>query len=349
MKKLILLFGIITVAGCKSNLATSTSEKEISEVKTFTGQQVTGLSISDNGRIFANFPRWRKGVENSVEEIAENGDANAYPNESWTNWEIGDSLKENEFVGVQSVIAFEDDLYVLDTRNVLFKGVLDNPRVFVFDLNSNKLKRTYILQENSFHQDSYINDLRIDKKNQKAYLTDSGHAGIVVLDLKSGNSKRVLNDHSSTLAEVDHLTIDGEKWSNTIHSDGIALDTKNDLLYYHALTGYSLFAVPTDILINGSEKEIEKSVQFVAKTSAPDGMILDKNGNLYLADLENHGIMKSDISTGKMSVFAQGDKIRWADTFSIYNNYLYYTNSRINEITGSIENMEFQINKISLD
>ncbi len=348
MKKLILLIGILSLFGCKSIITPKPTDKEITEVKSFTGQQVTGISLSDEGRMFVNFPRWRKGVDNSVLEINKNGASIPYPDKSWNTWEIDKPLKDSVFVGVQSVIAFENELYVLDTRNPLFKGVLDNPRVFVFDLKSNQLKKTYILQENSFHKDSYINDLRIDKKKQKAYLTDSGHAGIVVLDLVTGNTKRVLDNHSSTLAETDHLMIDGKKWVNTVHSDGIALDTENDLLYFHALTGYSLYAIPTNILINATEVEIEKSVKFIAKTTAPDGMILDKNGNLYLADLVNHSIMKFDISMRKMTLFVRSDKIRWADTFSIYNNDLYFTNSRINEIDGSIINMQFNINKLSL-
>ena len=349
MKKLVFLLAIISLVGCKSIVTSKQSVKEITEITSFTGQQVTGISISDEGRMFANFPRWRKGVENSVVEVTKNGASMPYPNKSWNTWEIDKPLKDSIFVGVQSVIAFEDELYVLDTRNPLFKGVLDNPRVFVFDLKTNELKRTFIFQEESFHQDSYINDLRIDKKKHKAYFTDSGHAGIVVLDLLSGNTKRVLNDHPSTLAETDHLTIDGKKWVNKVNSDGIALDTENDLLYYHALTGYSLYAIPTNILINGTEKEIKDSVQFISKTTAPDGMILDKNGNLYFADLENSSIMKFDISTKNMSLFAKSYKIRWADTFSIYNNDLYFTNSRINEINGPISDMKFDINKISLE
>ena len=349
MKKLVFLLAIISLVGCKSIVTSKQSDKEITEITSFTGQQVTGISISDEGRMFANFPRWRKGVENSVVEVTKNGVSMPYPNKSWNTWEIDKPLKDSIFVGVQSVIAFEDELYVLDTRNPLFKGVLDNPRVFVFDLKTNELKRTFIFQEESFHQDSYINDLRIDKKKHKAYFTDSGHAGIVVLDLLSGNTKRVLNDHPSTLAETDHLTIDGKKWVNKVNSDGIALDTENDLLYYHSLTGYSLYAIPTNILINGTEKEIKDSVQFISKTTAPDGMILDKNGNLYFADLENSSIMKFDISTKNMILFAQSYKIRWADTFSIYNNDLYFTNSRINEINGPISDMKFDINKISLE
>lgn len=349
MNKIVLIISIATIISCKSITAPATSERNIEEVISFKGQQVTGLSISDQGRMFVNFPRWRKAVENSVVEIDKNGISHAFPNENWNSWEIGRTPKDSIFIGVQSVIVSNDELYVLDTRNALFKGVIDNPRVFVFDLKTDTLKRTYIFEDDSFHKDSYINDLRIDKKKEKAYFTDSGHAGLVVLDLVNGTTKRVLNDHYSTLAEKDHLIIDGDSWNNSVHSDGIALDTENDLLYYHALTGYKLYAVPTEILINSTEEAIQKEVKFIKKTPAPDGMLFDTKGNLYFADLEQQKIMKLNISSGKMNTFAEGEKIKWADSFSIYKNSLYYTNSRINEITGPIKNMEFSINKISLD
>jgi hypothetical protein len=63
-------------------------------------------------------------------------------------------------------------------------------------------------------------------------------------------------------------------------------------------------------------------------------MIFDENGTLYFADLENNKIMyrKQDGSIHPSGRW----KIRWADTFSIYNNYLYFTNSRINEVTADI-------------
>ncbi|CDF80788.1 major royal jelly protein [Formosa agariphila KMM 3901] len=318
------------------------------EVAVFKGQQVTGVTVSDKGRIFANFPRWRKGVENSVVEVVEEGKPKAFPNPKWNSWTLGDPTSENVFVAVQSVVAFENNLYVLDTRNPLFNGVIENPRVFMFDLLTNEHIKTFILQEGTFHKDSYINDLRIDKKRGKIYLTDSGHAGLVVVDLKLGTSFRVLNDHNSTLAETDFLNFSGSKWVNTVHSDGIALDTKNDLLYYHALTGYSLYAVSTDILAKGNQKEIEDDVKFIMKTSAPDGMIFDEMGNLYLGDLEYNKIMKVNPVEGAIETFYEGEDVRWADTFSIYKDTLYYTNSRINEANDNIDNLSFTINKLNI-
>jgi hypothetical protein len=39
-------------------------------------------------------------------------------------WEIGSAV-EDQKIGVQSVVAFENKLYVLDTRSPLFGAVLD--------------------------------------------------------------------------------------------------------------------------------------------------------------------------------------------------------------------------------
>lgn len=350
---LLLLLAVISLSSCKKETKKTpdTSKKveiipTIKEIASFKGQQVTGVTVTNEGRIFVNFPRWRTGVAAAVKEV-KNGKSSAYPTEKWNTWEIGKKLNDSVFVAVQSVIAFENDLYVLDTRNPQFKGVLDAPRLFVFDLKTNKLKRTYIFPKESYHNDSYLNDLRVDKANGSIYLTDSGHAGLVVLNLETGSTKRVLDDNIATKAEFDHLTIKGKEWKNVVHSDGIAINPINNKLYFHALSGYTLYAIDIQTLLQGTATEIEKAVEKIAKTSAPDGMIFDSKGNLYYADLEQNAIMKMDAG-GVITLFVKGDKIRWADTFSIFNNVLYYTNSRINEIDGPIDNMTFTLNTIKL-
>ncbi|QXP55649.1 SMP-30/gluconolactonase/LRE family protein [Cellulophaga sp. HaHa_2_95] len=353
MKSILPLFLVVLLfISCKQStkepkeISVTTKAPEVTTVASFSGQQVTGVTVTTTGRIFVNFPRWRKGVINSVLELGKKT-KEPFPNKEWNSWEIGDKVEAHKFVGVQSVVAFEDKLYVLDTRSPLFQEVVDAPRIFVFDLTTKALEHTYILTENAYHANSYINDLRVDKKNNKIYFTDSGNSGLVILDLKTETFDRVLDEHSSTAAEQGYLTFTDGKWMNTVHSDGIALDTKNDKLYYHALTGYSLYSIPTKALLSEDELDLEKAVTLEAKTSAPDGMIFDKNGNLYYADLENNKIMYRE-PNGSVHSLLEGDKVRWADTFSIYDNHLYYTNSRINEVTADISEMEFTVNRVYL-
>jgi sugar lactone lactonase YvrE len=116
------------------------------------------------------------------------------------------------------------------------------------------------------------------------------------------------------------------------------------VLYYHALTGYNLYAIPTEAL-NGTASDVEAAVNLVAKTPAPDGMIINGSGHLFLADLEHNKIMQMKLPNGPLTVFAEGADLKWVDTFSILGNDLYFTTSRINEAQGDISGLSFCIYK----
>lgn len=313
------------------------------QVAVFKGIQVTGIAVSDKGRIFANFPRWREPIPFSLVEVLSDGSYAPYPNAEWNVLKTNQDKKSNHFVAIQSVLADGQDLYVLETNNPQFKGVQDCPKLYVFDLNTNLLKQTYNFPEGSFRKNSYINDLRVDKKRQVVYCTDSGVGGIVVLDLKTGTAKRYLDQHKVTMAETNQLTCSNGVWKNTVHSDGIEFDAKNDILYFHALTAYTLYGIKIDHLLRNDISQI-----MAITTAAPDGLIMDKKGTIYYGDLEHDAIHYLD-RKGKIGVLTNNKaKVKWADSFAIYKDYLYYTNSRINEAIGDIQQLDFTIYKMKL-
>ncbi|CAM1361653.1 Major royal jelly protein [Tenacibaculum litopenaei] len=343
---------VLLVSACntkdtkKKGIAKKATETPV-KVAEVSGQQLTGITVSD-GRVFVNFPRWRSNVAMSVAALQPDGRFTPYPDAAWNQWTLESDLSDTAFVAVQSVVAFKGKMFVLDTRNPLFQGVLDAPRVLVFNLATDKLTAIYKLPTEAYHKDSYINDIRVNNSGTRAYITDSGHAGLIVLNLETGTAKRVLDEHSSTSSEQNQLMIDGKAWKNSVHSDGIALDTVSNTLYYHALTGYQLYAIPTEILENGTAEAVEKAVVKVAKTAAPDGMIWYK-GNLFYADLEQHRIDQLNLTTKEIRPFTSGAHVRWADTFSIDQGYLYYTNSRIHEAGADVSGLDFSIYKLKLE
>lgn len=316
----------------------------LKEVTAFKGIQVTGITIDGNGRIFVNFPRWRDGIPFSVAEVMKDGSPVAYPNKEMNTWENGMDISSDKFVCVQSVIADGGELYVLDTKNPSMKQIIDIPAIYVFDLRTNKLVKTYKL-EDSVKQKSYTNDLRVDRKAGKIYLTDSGAPGLIVVDIETGENYRVLDDHPFTRAEVNHIDAGGKGYDGTIHSDGIALDKKNGILYFHALTGYTLYGIPTSQLIS---RKIDEEKIFRMKTPAPDGMIMDNNGKLYMGDLEKSAVVYLTPDKKEIRTLVQGGNISWPDTFAIYKDELYFTNSRIHEAIGDISDMIFPVDKIKL-
>lgn len=322
----------------------SETKEKIIPVASFKGIQVTGITVAENGRLFANFPRWRKGVPYSVVEVKENGDSREYPDKATNQWEIGDKPDPDKFICVQSVVAYQNKLYVLDTKSPLMQGTVAVPTIYVYDLDTDQLVKAYPL-ERSTCKNSYTNDLRVDDKKGKIYLTDSGAPGLIVVDMESGENYRILDGHRFTSAETDHLQIGDVTYQGTVHSDGIALDRENDILYFHALCGYTLYGVPTDQLIH---EEIDEKKIFQMKTPAPDGMILDEKGNLYLGDLEKSAVCYLPPDRKEVKTLIEGGDISWPDTFSIYDGHLYYSNSRLHEAQGDISDMTFTVNKIKL-
>lgn len=341
--KLAKLTAISLVVASVSVYALNTCCNHAEKVASFKGQQLTGITVSQTGRIFTNFPKWREGVKNDVVEVFADNVYSAYPNEEWNSWNIGDEVTDNKFISVQSVVDHGGKLYVLDTANPMFKGLLTSPRLFVFDLETNKLEKTYKFKAENYKPNSYYNDLRVDDKLNKVYITDSGEAGLIVLDIATGDNIRVLDNSKYTKADTNHLMFNGKKWENVVHSDGIALDRQNDILFIHALTGYWMYGFKTSDLT----KEDPQPVSSI-KTAAPDGMFIDKVGNLYFADLENHKIQYLMEDRKTIKTLVEGRNVKWADTFDVYNCELYYTNSRIHEATGDISNLEFTINKVDI-
>ncbi|GAB3168911.1 SMP-30/gluconolactonase/LRE family protein [Telluribacter humicola] len=327
--------------------------KQLTKVASFKGVQVTGVTMSDGGRLFACFPRWRDGVPFSVVEVDEDGSYTPYPDESWNHWQ--GAPQENKFTCVQAVYAHGNSLFVLDPASPEMKGVVGNPALYEFDLNTDLLKNKWIFDRKIAQEQSYLNDLRIDEEYNRIYITESGTGAIILLDIVSGVARRLLDNHPSTKAEDIYLTVEGEKWLREgkqpqMHADGIALSPDKAFLYYHSLTGYHLYRVSTDILTSEiiDEEKLEQQVENLGKTPAPDGMIFDQNDNMYMADLEKNAVVYRT-PEGEIKTLVQDEQIKWADTFTLDGRgNLLFTTSRIHEAVGDISDMEFCIYSVPL-
>lgn len=328
MKQLIRQIGlsILLLAGSVFTNHALAHENGIKTIAS-SNKQWTGVAVSNQGRVFVNFPKWSDNVPVSVAEIID-GKAVAYPNKKWNN-----SKKTNAFVAVQSVVIDKKDrLWVLDTRNPQFNGVLKGgPVLYQFNLKTDKKEAEFHFPKGVYMTDSYFNDVRIDTQKEIAYMTDSGNGALIIIDLKTKKSKRVLDNHFSTHSEVDFLKCNGKLWRNSVHSDGIALTPNREYLYYIALTGHTLYRIKTDDLNNFdlSDTQLAEAVETVQTIPATDGMLFDNTGNLWLGGLEDNSvnILKEN---GKLVKAIQNESIRWADSFAQDSNgNIYFTTSQI--------------------
>jgi sugar lactone lactonase YvrE len=307
----------------------------------------TGVAVSHEGRIFVNYPRWSPEVAVSVAEISPSGDVVPFPNGEWNTRDSGLD-PANHFICVQSVYVDRHNyLWILDPANPLFQGVVTGgAKLLKVDLLSNQVIQKVVFDTSIAPSGSYLNDVRIDTDLGYAYISESGKGAIVVVNLNSGESRRVLDSHPSTKAENITLTIEGKQWGGKVHSDGLALDISGEYLYYQALTGRSLYRIKTEFLQDTTlrEAQLGEKVEFVVESGASDAIEFAADGSLYFTSLEYNAIRRFT-PEGKVETLIQDSLLKWPDSFSITpNDTIYLTTSQIH--LGSNPAQPYRIFKI---
>ena len=198
------------------------------------------------------------------------------------------------------------------------------PKLVRIDLRTNRVAQVIPFDETVAPQGSYLNDVRFSPDGRHAYLTDAGAKGaLVVVDLQDGKARRVLDGHPSTQPEKDAVVkIDGRELRRPdgrgveFAADSIALSPDGRTLYWKALTGRTLYRIPTDTLNNSrsSEKEVEARVERVGQTEPTDGLWIDGRGRLYLSAIEQDAVKVRD--GDRTTTLVQDKRLRWPDTVS---------------------------------
>jgi sugar lactone lactonase YvrE len=302
--------------------------------------QITGVSVSKSGRVFINFPRWSDRYLNAVVEVMPDGSTKPYPDEHWNRWDMKTEHAGQQFVCVQSVVVDADALWVLDPAVPLFAATVPGgPKLVKINLKSNQVERVIAFGADVVKPGSYLNDIRLDNGRNVAYITDSGVGGVVVLDLESGKSRRVLDGHPSVLVENGvKVVVDGKELLEfgkppQFQADSIALSPDGAYLYYKAITAKNLYRIKTSALRDASlaADRLAASVEKVAEIFPTDGFWMDKKGNLYLSDVTHNAVARRN-ANGKVEQLVSDPRLQWPDTFSEGpDGAIYFTASHINE------------------
>ena len=316
----------------------------LQEVARFDQYQPTGIAVSKTGRVFVNFPLWSEHHRYSVVELMPDGSVKPYPNEQWNAWKEGDQTTSaaHAFVCVQSVWVDDDDsLWILDPASPHMEGVIPGaPKLVKVNLATNEVARVYTFDDSVAPLKSYLNDVRVDPKRKYAYMTESGLGAIIALNLQTSQAKRLLDQHPSTKAEkgitvkvqgVDVRDPGGQ--TPQVNADGIALSKDGEYLYYHPLTGKTLYRIRTELLrdLSESSEALGEGVEEVGETVVCDGMMIDDAGKVYHTALERNAITRFDPGSKEMETLVQNDRISWPDSvaFGPNRDELYFTTSQI--------------------
>ena len=278
-----------------------------------------GIATTREGRAFASFPS-ADGPGVGCEELFTDGQHHAYPNAQWNSYP-GASAK-HAFVHVNALrIGPEGDLWIVDAgaAGIGQAAVKGGARLFQVDLASNTIRRIYDLAR-AVHHLTYVDDVRFNRDN--AYLTDAGEPGIIILNLQSGNVRRVLDGDPSTVDGRDmyadeRLLVDADGKSLRAHADQLEISPDGKYFYYQPASG-PLARIETrwleDVTLSDSERS--SHVEQWLDTPTSGGTAIDADGNLYLSDTKERRILK--ITPDKaVTVLIADPRLIWSDAMWI--------------------------------
>ncbi len=333
-----LLLGLAwTSAVIGSTSAESTIEKtapafprgrvDIQLVAYFPNQQATGVAISKSGRIFLSLPRLTSDVPISVGELVD-GKIVAYPNPEWNafrNSRASDNVPESEFVCAQAVVMdHHDHLWVVDPATPGGKGrTVGQAKLVEIDVQSDRILRTLPFDVGTTPPSSSINDVRFSPDDQFAYLSDVGQPGsLIVMNLKKGDSWRVLSGHPSTQYDPTVTTTfkgkplvsrDGKPFH--LNVDGIEISPDGRTFYWQAFTGKTVYSLSTAVLQDPKLAAGAKP-QSVATTHAADGLWIDAAGRFYVTNPGENSIEVADQVGKPLSILVKDNRMHWPDSFA---------------------------------
>jgi len=313
--------------------------------------QVTGVTVSEDNRIFVNFPRWTEDTAVSVAELLADGSVKPYPSEEWNSWRNArkdEVSPEDHWVCVQSVVADgRGSLWVLDPAAPAQSHVVDGgPKLVRIDLASNSVKQTIAFGEDTAPQGSYLNDVRFSPEGDFAYITDSGVQGaLLVVEIASGKAARVLDGDASTQMKKGlNVKADGKVLHRPdgrgveFSADGIELSGDGQYLYWQAIKGDTLYRIKTELLRGAGMRgeDLSSSVENYGTNGVNDGLLIPRGTNrMLLTSVEENAIRMRDLDQGPgapIQTLVQDQRLRWPDTFSQGpDGTVYVTSSHIQD------------------
>jgi hypothetical protein len=299
---------------------------------------LTGVK-SHNSILFVSVPRWRHGVPSTLNTVTPDGKLQPWPSwalqntSSYSNLWYVQSMEVDSTAGVMWVLDV-GRLNIFDTNPALV--VNGPPKLLAFDIASKTLLSTFVFPNDvAPYENSFLNDLVIDRTNSFIYITDAiGDGALVVYSYATRQARRYTSPYTQRDV-LAHVVINNVSYPGiNTPADSIAYNPAADVVYFAPLVGRFLFAVPGAVLRNLTvpQSAITTAVTVVGPKPPSDGMAFASNGKLYYGDLNSDAVYEwqpgTDLATASVVVLRNPSTVQWVDTFGFGDNgtLLFTTN-----------------------
>lgn len=299
---------------------------------------INGVATTPDGRMFLPVQPPAPGASAQVVEVRD-GHPVAWPDARWNGWRPGLDGADR-FVGVNALrIGPDGALWVVDRGGPGIGKPLapHGVKLLRFDLATNSLARSYDLGAVTLPW-SFVDDVRFNGRH--AYLTDAGDPGLIVLDLETGQGRRVLQGHPSTVAQTP-LVAEGRPLRDAkgdpvvIHADQLEISPDGRWFYYQPSNG-RLALIETRFLDDAglSDAELGRHVERFADTPSTGGTAIDADGTIYASDTDRSRILRIS-SSGAISTLIADPRLVWVDAMWIDDHgNLLLPASQLNRTAG---------------
>ena len=294
-------------------------------------EPIGNVAASDDGRVFFTVHPESRPEGAKLLEFRD-GRAWPYPGET-----LQDKLFQTP-LGV--VIDRHHRLWIIDHGRHGF-GI---PRLVAIDLLTDEVVLDHLFDGRAAPRGSFLQDLQVSPDGATVYIADLSFwrklPAIVVHDVASATDHRVLEGHSSVVAQNWIITTPAKKMvflgglaAMKPGIDGIAVAPDGEWLTYGAMSHDTLYRVPTAVLRNRflDESEVASTVEAVGRKPLSDGLSSDLDGGTWITDVEHGAVMRMN-TDGELETWVKTRRIRWADALSFGpDGWLYLADSAIPE------------------
>ncbi|KAL0841213.1 hypothetical protein ABMA28_014949 [Loxostege sticticalis] len=229
-------------------------------------QNVLPLGLEVWGsRVWVTLPSWRKGVPATLATVPRAGGLASPSLMPYPDWSFHRAYNDaNNCSGLTSVFRINVDpcgrLWVLDSGQI---DAQDNPKqicppsIVLFDLNTDKIINRFIIPQKYVLQDSLYSNIIVDTRTRDCsdvhvYIADTWRFGLLVFREIDARFWRFSHHLFYPDPLASNYTLHGVnfQWADGIF--GLALSPINEyqerILYFHSLSSYREFKVPTSVL-----------------------------------------------------------------------------------------------------
>jgi len=281
-----------------------------------------GMTITPNGSYIISCHQFFN-PEIKVMRLNRDGKWEPFPNRAMNTGE------GNAQVVFDSVLGVECDkdgiVWMLDNGRRTEKPAM----LVAWNTEKNEFHKVILITPNALVATSFLDDLALDPEEPFIYLADPAggdDAALIVVNTKTGVSRRVLHGDHSVRAEKIGLMMDG-KPVEVKRPDGrkvqllsgvnpITVDKKGEWLFFGPMNSQILYKVETKDLRDSSLPGSVLAGRLKRVTGQKPiacSMSIDSKGNIYFADIQRMAITFISVADQRLHNLITDPRILWPD------------------------------------